>query len=710
VTRIFENIGKPSSFKRFIFFSLADIALIVLSLFISFLFHFEVSRNIDYFELVTEAAPFIIVIKIAALALFRVYGMSWRYVSINDLLNIVLALMFSEMLLLALSLPNTFLSPTPITGFPKRIFFVDGIISLFLIAGIRISKRLYLEVLRKRSFVKKGKRAIILGAGNTGEMIIRDMARLSYREFYPVCLLDDDRARVGTYIHGVKVKGKTDNLGSAILKERIEAVIIAIPSLNHKKLKDIYNVAIREKVQTIKIVPRIYGFDTPELKLKSLEDISIEDLMGRQVVKIDYGLIGEFLKDKTVLITGAGGSIGSELVMQICAFRPGRVVLFDIDDTDLHTMTLRVDKHYPCLMDKTSFIIGDVKDEQRVEEVFREFRPQIVFHAAALKHVPMMEHNPKEAVKVNIFGTYILAKIAFNYKVERFIMISTDKAVRPTSIMGATKRIAEYVCQAFNGAGYTSQATSHKPQATSYGQETGMAQMSEGEEAANRKSARFNPAEGGKIVNRDEQRAQSIGHRANGLNASNSLNGLNKTEAVGTKFISVRFGNVLGSRGSVIPLFLDQLKNGGPLTVTHKDMVRFFMTIPEAVSLILQASTMGEGGEVFVLDMGEPVKIVELAKELITIQGLRPYKDVDIEFTGTRPGEKIFEEILTAEEGTVASKHEKVFVARNGIKYSLSQVEEILKEFEILIADSSITGEKGVKDLLKKYVRHYEER
>ena len=242
----------------------------------------------------TEAVLFFIVIKIAALAIFKVYGMSWRYVSINDLLNIVLALIFSELLLVAMSLPNPFLPPMPITGFPKRIFFVDGIISLCLIAGVRISKRIYLEVLRKRSFAKKGKRAIILGAGNTGEMIIRDMARLGYREFYPVGMLDDDPLKVGTYIHGVKVQGKTEGLGSAILKERIEAVIVAIPTLNHKKLKDIYNVAIREKIQTIKIVPRIYGFDTPDLKLKSLEDISVEDLIGRQAVAIDYSVIGEF--------------------------------------------------------------------------------------------------------------------------------------------------------------------------------------------------------------------------------------------------------------------------------------------------------------------------------------------------------------------------------------------------------------------------------
>ncbi len=423
-------------------------------------------------------------------------------------------------------------------------------------------------MLRKRGFAKKGKKAIILGAGNTGEMIIRDMARLGYSEFYPVGILDDNPIKIGTYIHGVKVRGNIESLSEMISKEGIEAVIVAIPTLNHKKLKDIYNVATREKIQTIKIVPRIYGFDTPDLKLKSLEDISIEDLMGRQAVKIDYGVIGEFLKDKTVLITGAGGSIGSELVMQICAFRPGRIVLFDIDDTDLHTMTFGSTSITPHLMNSDSFIIGDVKDEQRVSEVFREFKPQIVFHAAAFKHVPMMEHNPKEAVKVNIFGTYMVAKVSRDYQVERFIMISTDKAVRPTSIMGATKRIAEYICQAFNST---------------------------------------------------EQRVQS-------RDAVNHESRIENVVAQTTQFTSVRFGNVLGSRGSVIPLFLEQLKHGGPLTVTHKDMVRYFMTIPEAVSLILQASTMGEGGEVFVLDMGEPVKIVELAEELITIHGLKPYR------------------------------------------------------------------------------------
>ena len=641
----------PSTSKRFVFFCIADAVLVVVSLFLSFLFHFDFTFNIDYFGLMTEVVLFFIVIKIAALASFRVYNMSWRYASINDMLNIVLALILSELLLIVISLPNSLLPPVPITRFPKRIFLVDGIISLFFVAGLRMSKRLYLEVIRERGIRKKGKRTIILGAGNTGEMILRDMARLGYGEFYPVALLDDDTNKIGTLRHGIKVSGKTDRLEAMIAKEAIEAVIVAIPSLSHKKLKEIYDVATRANVGTIKIVPRIYNFDTPDLNLKSLEDISIEDLIGRQTVQIDYSLIKNFLKDRIVLITGAGGSIGSELVMQICAFQPGRVVLFDIDDTDLHAMTLKLSRHYPHLSSRAHFVIGDVRDARRVEEVFAQFKPEIVFHAAAYKHVPMMEENAKEAVKVNVLGTYIVAQAALAHHVERFIMISTDKAVRPTSIMGATKRIAEYICQAFNANGQKDEPAENK---------------------------------GDELDQASDRRDKS------------------------TRFMSVRFGNVLGSRGSVVPLFLDQLKHGGPLTVTHRDMVRYFMTIPEAVSLILQASTMGRGGEVFVLDMGEPVKIVELAEELITIQGLVPYKDIDIVFTGPRPGEKIFEEILTAEEGTVASKHEKVFIARNGQKYNPAQIEGILKEFETLIADSSSGGHDDLRALLKKYVRHYE--
>ncbi|MCX5811781.1 MAG: nucleoside-diphosphate sugar epimerase/dehydratase [Proteobacteria bacterium] len=657
------NLMSPSHAKRFLFFIFFDIVLIAFSLLFSFFFHFDFDLNVPYLTLMPGVLPYFIVIKLLSFGIFRVYRMTWRYVGIFDLVNIVIALVVSAMVLIILSLPiSSFLHLNlSITGFPKRIILEDSIISVFLISILRISKRLYLEVIRKKRPTKMSKRTIIIGAGNTGEMLIRDMARNNFNEFYPIGFLDNDKTKVGTYIHGVKVLDTTDRLKDIISIHSANALIIAIPSLNHTILKDIYDSAKKLNVGTVKIVPRIYNFDKPDMNLKGLEDISIEDLIGRQSVKIDYKEIRNFLNYKSVLITGAGGSIGAEIVSQVCAFNPAMVILFDIDETELHNLGLKLNRLFPHMSGQVHYITGDVRDEMRLKEVFEGYRPQIVFHAAAYKHVPMMEYNPKEAVKVNIFGTYNLAKTAVECGVERFIMISTDKAVRPTSIMGATKRMAEHVCKAMNNFEF-------------------------------------------RISNFKLKSETRIETNTDSLNPS-TPQPLNPS----TKFISVRFGNVLGSRGSVLPLFLDQLKHGGPLTVTHKDMKRYFMTIPEAVSLVLQASGMGEGGEVFVLDMGEPVNIIDVAEELIRIHGLEPYKDIDIEFTGLRPGEKLFEEILTAEEGTVASKHEKVFIAKNSEKYSLENIEEILKEFRELIAEPSIGNNGKVKEILKKYVKHYEE-
>jgi FlaA1/EpsC-like NDP-sugar epimerase len=418
-------------------------------------------------------------------------------------------------------------------------------------------------------------------------------------------------------------------------------------------------VAKDSNIDTIKIVPRIYDFHSPRINLKTLEDISIEDLIGRQVVKINYEEIKEFFKDKVILITGAGGSIGSEIAKQVCAFQPKRVILFDIDETDLFNLEIELKGNFPHLFEcdrvmekrdnlrcppryldsRVCFVVGDVNDTTRVNMVFKRFRPDIVFHAAAYKHVPMMECNPTEAVKVNIFGTYTVAKASVEYGVSRFIFISTDKAVRPTSIMGATKRIGEYICKAFNG-------------------------VEKNNDEADNKHCK-------------------------------------------TDFISVRFGNVLGSRGSVLPLFLKQLRHGGPLTVTHKDMQRYFMTIPEAVSLVLQASVLGKGGDVMVLDMGKPVSIVSLAEELIRIHGLMPYKDIDIEFIGIRPGENLFEEVLTAEEGAIATRHERIFIAKDSEKYSLADIEVMLDELRSVLKDEAPESYEQIRNLLKKYVKYF---
>jgi FlaA1/EpsC-like NDP-sugar epimerase len=562
---------------------------------------------------------------------FRVYKITWRYVGLYDMIHIVTAMFVAGCVLIILSLPNLPIPALEITNFPKRVIFADSVISLFLISGLRIAKRLYMEVFREKGMSRKGKRTLIIGAGNAGEMILRDMARQGYDLYRPVAILDDDPMKVGTYLRNLKVLGKTALLSDVLVEERIEAIIIAIPSLDHKALRILYEASRKSQVLDIKVIPRIYNFNKPELNVKGLEDISIEDLIGRQSVVVDSSALESFIAGKAVLITGAGGSIGAEIVIQVCAFQPDRLIVFDSDETELHNLGLRLQRRFPHLADRVIYANGDIRDRGRVEEIFRELAPQIVFHAAALKHVPLMEFNPKEAVKVNVFGTYELAKAAVLNGIDKFVMISTDKAVRPTSVMGATKRVAEYVCQAMNGAG---------------GQ---------------------------------------------------------------TQFVSVRFGNVLGSRGSVLPTFLDQLRHGEALTVTHPDMKRYFMTIPEAVTLVLQAAVIGRGGEVMVLDMGEPVKITDFAEELIRIHGLEPYKDVDINFMGLRPGEKLFEEILTAEEGTDATCHEKIFTARNASGCNRAEIEAILAEFQDVLQEPSLQNDSKIRDLLNKYVKHYKE-
>lgn len=654
----FRKILLPSNFKRTLFFFLFDSLIIVITLYISFALRFEFTLPNEYYRMLSKVLPVFLGVKLISFTGFRMYKITWRYVGINDLCNIVGALIVAESVLVVFILLPSTLHPVPIsqvTGFPRSIFLIDGVISLILLSGLRISKRLFGEVVFKKRFSKPGKKTIIVGAGNTGEMILRDMARLNYSQFYPVGLLDDDKMKNGTYVHGVKVIGLTDELERFVQKYDAEAIIVAIPSLNYKTLRGIYESARSLNIGTIKIVPRIYDFHKPDINLKNLEDISIEDLIGRQAVNIDFDEIEKFLLDKVILITGAGGSIGAEIVMQVCAFKPSRIILFDIDETELHNMELRLKKTCPHFFREAGndifFAVGDIRDKDRVNEVFDRFKPQIVFHAAAYKHVPMMECNSQEAVKVNIFGTHNLVMAALNSSTNKFIMISTDKAVMPTSIMGATKRIAEYICQAFD--------------------------------------------------NDSSQQSALINHPI-ALSACPPA-----SLPAGTDFISVRFGNVLGSRGSVLPLFLEQLKNGGPLTVTHKDMQRYFMTIPEAVSLVLQASVIGKGGEVLVLDMGEPVKIVQLAEELIRLHGMVPYKDIEIRFVGLRPGEKLFEEILTAEEGTVASRHKKVFIARNSEKYSTGQIEAMLKEFESFTKNPYPDANTAVKDSLKKYVKHF---
>ncbi|NTU42249.1 MAG: polysaccharide biosynthesis protein [Nitrospirales bacterium] len=647
---LIDRLTYPTPEKRFLFFFFSDILIIIASLFFSFLLRLDFSAAIDnYLWMIVAALPLFLVVKLSCLGLFKLYRITWRYVGLRELHRVGNAVILSEALLFLMiafpvfsRIPGMSFYESSLQGFPRSIFFIDGVLSILLFPLLRISKRLYLEILMKTKNGAPGLRTCVIGAGNTGDMVVRDVMKQEEPMFHPVVFLDDDRRKHGSYMHNLKVEGGIDLLAEILKEYGIQAIIIAIPELNYKTLRAIYDSAKAAGVEKVKIVPRIYDNSKPGIQLKQLEDIKIEDLMGRQAVQVEFDLIDQFIRDKVVLITGAGGSIGSEIVTQVCSHRPRNLILFEIDETELHNLSIRLKNSFP-LLEEISYVVGDVRDEERVSSVFDRFSPEIVFHAAAYKHVPMMEYNPGEAVKVNVFGTYNLSSAAVRSGVKRFIMISTDKAVRPTSIMGATKRIAEYICTAFN-----------------------------------------------------EDRGQRTEDR-----------GQTGKDGRGTEFVSVRFGNVLGSRGSVLPLFMDQLKNGGPLTVTHEEMKRYFMTIPEAVSLVLQASVIGRGGEVMVLDMGAPVKIVTLAEELIRIHGLQPHEDITINFVGLRPGEKLFEEILTAEEGTIASRHEKVFVARNSSHCSLDGVQDILQEFRQGM--ESDEDWKGIKDILKRHVKHFEE-
>ena len=686
-----NNLLHPTAWKKFLFFFLSDILLFFCSLYVAFLFHFDFSENIGYPALIIEVLPYFLVLKLGFLWFFRVYKISWRYVGLYDMIHIVTALFVAGCVLIILGLPNLPIPDLEITNFPKRVIFADIVISLFLVGGLRISKRLFTEVFLKNGASQQGKRTLVIGAGNAGEMILRDMARQGYDQYRPVGVLDDDPMKVGTYLRNLKVLGKTGQLSEVIATERIEAVIIAIPSLDHKELRKLYEAARKSQVSDIKVIPRIYNFNKPELNVKGLEEISIEDLIGRQTVAVDSSALEGFIAGKAVLITGAGGSIGSEIVMQVCAFQPDRLILFDSDETELHNLGIRLQRRFPHLMARICYANGDIRDRLRLAEVFREQAPQIVFHAAALKHVPMMEFNPKEAVKVNVFGTYELAKAAVAHGVEKFVMISTDKAVRPTSVMGATKRVAEYVCCAFSVNTVNS------------------GELFDGGNGALPASPPIViPAEAGIQEVQEEGTVDQDCHSAASLAMTDRRMPVAMTGGK-TQFVSVRFGNVLGSRGSVLPMFLDQLRHGEALSITHRDMKRYFMTIPEAVMLVLQAAVIGRGGEVMVLDMGEPVRILDFAEELIRLHGLEPYKDVDINVMGLRPGEKLFEEILTAEEGTEATRHEKIFTARNANGYNREEIEGILAEFQEVLQEPSVQSDSKMRDLLKKHVKHYEE-
>jgi len=604
-----KQLVEPTKKKRIAFFVLADIVFSLISFYLSvFLVNYPLEIR-DFLELVFLLSLFRIVI----FSFLRVYRTPWRFVGLESFFNVVAGNFLADFLFFLVSLI--------LFGFSlERVIIADFFISTLFFSLIRALKRFYNEMLKKNSNLSS---ILIVGAGNTGERIVRELKR--DKKFRPIAIVDDDVNKVGTFVHGVPVEGKISDIPKILERKRVDMAIIAIPSLSHKKIREIFDLLKSSGIRDVKIVPSLSKLPSSVVSVKDIRDISIEDLLFREEVKVDVKKLREFLSGKRILVTGAAGSIGSEIVRQLIKFDPAEIVAFEIDETELHNLQLELRDFLKNKEINFIPVVGDVRDKKKIIEVFNKFKPNIVFHAAAYKHVPLMEFFPEEAVKTNVFGTYNVATAAIESGVEKFVNISTDKAVNPTSIMGATKRLAEIICRVLNDLGKT-------------------------------------------------------------------------------KFISVRFGNVLGSRGSVVPIFLEQIKKGGPVTVTHPEMKRYFMTIPEAVLLVFQAAAMGEGGEVFVLDMGEPVKIVKLAEELIRLQGLEPYRDIDIIFTGLRPGEKLFEELLTAEEGTDKTYHDKVYKARIKEKLSMEEIERILKELSDVIRKGN--SEK-IKDILSNYVPFY---
>ncbi len=594
-------------------FLISDIVLISVSFFMSYLIRFDFKHELlppEYIKNMPILLVISLVLKVGVFVPFKLYRSLWRYAGIYELVSVFLASAITNGLLFIYIAFVDRLAP-------RSIFVITGMIDVFLIGGSRLVYRLYRRLVLGRTIKMDNiKRVLIFGAGDAGAMIAKEIELHPEMSYKLVAFMDDNNEKKGRKVNGVPVLGGIEDIEDVVDKKEIDEIIIAIPSAKPAIINNIYEKCCKTDCK-VKILPSMSMLIDEKISLQKIKEVDIEDLLGREPIKANLEEIAQYLGGKVVLVTGGGGSIGSELCRQIASYSPKKLLILDNYENNLYDILNELNRKYP--EQDIVPIVANVREMQRLDELFAEYKPHIVFHAAAHKHVPLMEHHPEEAIKNNVFGTWNVAHCADKHGTERFVLISTDKAVNPTNVMGATKRIAEMIIQ--------------------------------------------------------------------------SLNERSKTE-----FVAVRFGNVLGSNGSVIPLFKKQIEQGGPVTVTHPDITRFFMTIPEAVQLVIQAGSMAQGGEIFVLDMGQPVKILDLAKNLIRLSGFEPYEDIDIEITGLRPGEKLYEELLMNEEGLQATKHNKIFVAK-----PLHTDYELLKrELEIL---SSKIYKAANHQEIKEYVK-----
>lgn len=611
----------------------------LLALLVRFDFKFS-SIESQYLQGCYKSVVFYAIFCVILFWFLKLYRSIWRFASYSELLRVILATVISGVLYPIVMLATH-------NKMPASYYLIGIVIQFCLTLGVRFSYR-FILLLRSRTSKKQSETNVMLiGAGSAGQMIQRDIVGAREINEKVACFIDDNPNKWGRYIDNVVVYGGRDSIMEAVHKFDIKKIYVAIPSGKPEDKRDILRVCNDTECEIMNL-PGMYQLYTGDVSVSKMKPVQIEDLLGRDPIKPDMTEVFDYVKDKTVLITGVG-SIGSELARQIASHKPKQLILFDIYENNAYDIQLELKKKYPEL--KLETLIGSVRDSRRIFQVFEQFRPDIVYHAAAHKHVPLMEDSPCESIKNNAIGTYKTAYAAMSHGCKKFVLISTDKAVNPTNIMGASKRLCEMVIQAF----------AHK--------------INEG---------------------KADEIPQLFTHK---IEDEHILNNLKNAK---TEFVAVRFGNVLGSNGSVIPLFKKQIEAGGPVTVTHPDIIRYFMTIPEAVSLVLLAGTYAKGGEIFVLDMGEPVKIDTLARNLIRLSGYTPDVDIKISYSGLRPGEKLFEEKLMAEEGLKKTKNDLIHI---GCPIPFN-TDEFLKELEGLL-EAAYKNKDDMKERVEKVVTTY---
>lgn len=569
---------------------------------------------------------------------FKLYRSVWRFASYNELKNVLIANAICGSL-------NYLLTRLLGARMPYSYHIIGFIMQLVFSTAIRFIYRFGLLIKNGKRNSKNLNRVMLIGAGDAGLTILRDINKNIASDSKVVCIIDDNKNKLGRFIEGVPVVGSRDDILSNVEKYDINQIYFAIPSADNSQRRDILNICKETDCQ-IKVLPGIQQIVKGDVSVSMMKDVAIEDLLGRDVVKVNDEQIFDYLNNRTVLVTGGGGSIGSELCRQIAAHSPKQLIIFDIYENNAYDIEQELKRKYADL--NLVVLIGSVRDSKRIDAVFKKYQPEIVYHAAAHKHVPLMETSPCEAVKNNTIGTFKTAYAAVKYGAKRFVLISTDKAVNPTNVMGASKRMCEMVIQTFDKL----------------------------------------------IKNNSTDKLAVVEDCFSELSCQNLRNV--------TEFVAVRFGNVLGSNGSVIPLFKKQIAAGGPLTVTHPDIIRYFMTIPEAVSLVLQAGAYAKGGEIFILDMGEPIKIDTLARNLIKLSGFKPDEDIKITYTGLRPGEKLYEEKLLAAEGNKKTDNDLIYV---GMPLPIDE-DEFLLNLKKLYEVANNNDEK-ITELIEKIVTTY---